>query len=312
MKTCPSCGYKNEEAALKCGICGGDLSGLKTDAAPGNIRGKIDFNLVFLGVLAIAIGVYFFVRREIPAAGTLKKNAAAERPFSNDGVIYTLEKMAALKFLGAEEKAAALAAFENPDEKVRAAGVKTAGAWLRAGIGDTAPLLARLTAALSDLSGPVRKEAAMETGLLIGLGVIKPAGVPGLETKVRAFMEDRSDLVKSAGYFLAAMAELSGLKGRLEYASGHEPLAMTRLYAACALAGLGSEEGARAVFRASLDPDANTRKEAVLCLAYTASPQAVPLLRKISASDTDFEVVDYAKFSLNLRKQLAIINNKPD
>ncbi|MBI4802832.1 MAG: HEAT repeat domain-containing protein [Elusimicrobia bacterium] len=312
MKTCPSCGYKNEDAGLKCGICGGDISGLKADAPSGDIRRKIDFDIVFLALLAAAIGVYFSVRRDLPAAGTHKKTPAAGSSFSNDGVIYTLEKMAALRFLGAEEKAATLAAFENLDEKVRAAGVKTAGAWLKARvIPDTAPFLARLMAALNDPAGPVRKEAAMETGLIIGFGIIKPAEAPDLEKKVRALMEDRSDIVKSAGYFLAAMSEMSGLKGRLEYAFRHEPAAMTRLYAACALAGLGSEEGALAVFRASLDPDANTRKEAVLCLAYTASPQAVPLLKKISASDTDFEAADYAKFSLNLRKQLAIINNKP-
>lgn len=312
MKTCKSCGYKNEDAGLRCGICGGDISGLAADAAPVPRSRKVGV-LIFLAVMLIYCATLYYYVSRFQERQTLKNNiAAAQKPFSNEGVIYTLEKMRALKFLGAEETAAALAALADPDEKVRAAGAKTAGAWLRAGIPGLSPLSERLLSALDDRSAQVRKEAAMEIGLLIGLGLMKPDQAPGLEKKVLVFMSDKSDIVRSAGYFLAAMAGMSGLKGRLEYAFSHEQAPMTRLYAACALAGFGSEEGSRAVFGAAQDPDANTRKEAVLCLAYAAGPQAVPRLVRISRADPDFEVADYAKFSLNLRKQLAIINNKPE
>lgn len=310
MKTCPSCAYKSEDAALKCGICGGDISALKREAAPRAARKKTNFDLGFLFLLLLAAGLYFGSRRGVPPAGRAASGPAA-KSFSNDGVVYTLDKMSALQFPGAEEKAAVLAAFGNADWKVRAAGAKTAGAWLRAGIPDIPRQRVELIMALRDVSGPVKKEAAMETGLLIGLGVMNGTDVPELEKQVRSFMEDSDAIVKSAGYFLAAMSGLSGLRGKLEHAFKYEPLPMTRLYAACALAGLGSEDGAQAVFRAAGDPDPEVRKEAALCLSYAATPKAVPLLRKISAEDADPETADNARFSLNLRKQLAIINNKP-
>lgn len=309
MKTCPSCGYKNGDGALKCEICGKDASGLKPDPAPPrNDPKKPDYDIWLLALLSLGAWVYFAYLSPAPAPKTA---AAPGKAFSNEGVIYTLDKMANLKLPGAEEKAAVLAAFDSADWKVRAAGAKTAGEWLRAGSADTALLLPRLISAMNDAYPAVKKEAVMEIGLLIGLGRIKTADVPELEKKAGAFADDPYDPLKSAGYFLAAMSGFSSLKSKLEYAFRHEPLPLTRLYAGCALAGLGSEEGARSVFKAAESPDVNIRKEAVLCLSYAATPAAVPLLKKIAASDPDFDVADNAKFSLNLRKQLAIINNKP-
>ncbi len=222
MRTCPSCGYKNGEPVLKCHICGKDLSGLKPEAPPRNEARKNGFDYLFLGLLLLVAGLYFAPRGTGPAARPVQKPSAAHA-FSDDGVIHTLEKLSLLKFPGAAERSAALAAFDNPDWKVRAAGARTAGSWLRAGVPGLASLQARLVSALNDASGPVKKEAAMETGFLIGLGLIRPSDLPEPGKTVRAFIDDSDDLVKSAGYFLAAMSGQSDLKGRLEFAAAHEP-----------------------------------------------------------------------------------------
>lgn len=172
MKTCASCGYKNADAALKCGICGYDVSGLKPDSPPPlKDPKKPDFDIWFLALLALVSWIYFAFPGKAPAS---RAGAAAPgTAFSNEGVIYTLHRMSNLKFPGAEERAAVPAAFDSGDWKVRAAGAKTAGEWLRAGAADTALLLPRLLSAMNDAYPAVKKEAVMETGLLIGKIFVK-------------------------------------------------------------------------------------------------------------------------------------------
>lgn len=312
MKTCPSCGYKNPGPGAACGICGKDLSGLTQDAPPAVAGGKAgwsDWGLIILGLASLTIGFYLALR-ETPAPRP-RSEPAAEKGFSNGGIVLTLEKMSALVLPGPREREAVEDSFASEDWKVRQAGVRAAGAWLRAGAPGAGRLKAKLGAALRDSAPAVKKEAGMEAGLLLGLGRLGSAELPRLEEEARAFMDDGDDGVKGAGYFLAAMGGLTGLKGRLLEASASEPLALTRLNAACALARFGSAEAAASVFRAAADPDPAVRMDAALCLSYTADPAAVPLLKKLAALDQDPGVAGNARFSLKLREQLAIINIGP-
>lgn len=308
MKRCPSCAYGNPGSAEKCHVCACPLAGVPERPDPQPEK-KAPHMPLAAGALLLCAGVFWLLQTYAWKPGEPAPAAADDASFSYDGVAYSLDKMAGLRFLPEEDKLNALPLLASPDGRVAEAAAKAAGAWARA---EEDPGLARrlfeaLLAAAATGHDGARRQAALEAGLLLAQGF--PGGPYGEKLRLAAgALAARPETeLRAAGYFLSAMAGRSDLVPQMRQTLLYDPSASAKLYAACALSRLGYPEGHERLASDAAGPDAWLRTEALSCLSYSASPDADRLLLAAARGVTDAAAAASAKSALILRKQLAII-----
>ncbi|MDD2804777.1 MAG: hypothetical protein PHV33_04425 [Elusimicrobiales bacterium] len=307
MKKCPACAYGNPGAAVKCAVCGRDLSAVPERPEPRPQKNSPQLPLAAAALLACA-GLFWLLQTYAWKPGE-PAPAADDENFAYEGVVYSLSRMADLRYLPAGDKRRALAHLASPDERAAMAAARAAGAWLR---GETDPVLSRelfeaLLAAAAGDRPAVRSQAALEAGMAAALGF--PAGPYAEKIRLAAggLARDSAPEQRAAGYFLFSMAGLEDYVPQMRQTLLYDPSSEAKLHAACALSRLGYAEGHERLAADAASPDAALRVEAFSCLSYSASPDAERLLRSAAADDLDTEAAQSAKSALILRKQLAII-----
>lgn len=315
MKPCPSCGYGNPDAGVKCGICAGDISAVPVKPEPAPVKKSTSPNLmVFAGLLLLACAALFFFMQNspwgkevLPESGDTA--ATDESSFSYEGVLYGLDKMTSLRFLPEAERRRVPALLSSPDDKVAYAAAKLTGAWSRA---ETDERLRRLwfetlLEAASSGRPVVRRQAALEAGFAAALGFpIRPYLGQVRRAAAGLAAQNETDL-KGAGFFLSSMSGLDDLAGQMSETLLHDPSLNARLYAACSLSRLGRKDGHDYLSAAASGKDPEIKSEALSCLSYSASPEAERLLLSSSNDRFDETSAKAAKRGLILREQLAII-----
>ncbi len=315
MKTCPSCGYGNPDAGLKCGICAQDIAGVPAKAAAIPENNLNSSNLMVLaGLLLLLCGALFYFMQNSPwKQETLTESGedavTDENSFSYEGVLYSLDKMKELRFLPEADRRRALPLFSSSDDRVAIAAVKAAGAWARA---EKEEALGRLwfeTLLETASSGrpAVRRQAALEAGFAAALGFPVSPYVERVRRAAAGLVAQKEEGLREAGFLLSAMAGLEDFTGEMRETLSSDPSSSARLYAACALSRLGLGEGHRYLSRVVSGADSAIRNEALTCLSYSASPEAERLLLSASKDAFDGAAAEAAKRGLLLRKQLAII-----
>jgi hypothetical protein len=161
VKKCPACGYANSGDA-SCGVCGRDISSVSP--LP-EVRAKKDRAMPLLAaVLLLCCLAAFFVTGG-PGRGNSARegeNFSDEASFGYEGVIYSLDRMAELKFLPQEDRLRTLPLLNSRDERVACAAVRAAGRWARSGARDAAVFVEALRAAAKTGPEACRALAAAE------------------------------------------------------------------------------------------------------------------------------------------------------
>lgn len=306
MKKCPACGYGNPADRLNCAVCGRDLGGVRAAALPVPQKGGPNYMLVS-GLILLACAALFYALQTYAWKGGAA--AAEEARFSYEGVVYSLEKLAGLRYLPAEDKKRVLPLLASSDERVAFAAAKAVGAWSR---GEADGGLRRLwLQSLLDASGSgpssARRQAALEAGFTLAL-----SSAPGQYREqvlaASAALVARSEMeLRASGFFLSAMAGLAEFVPQMKQALEYDPSYSAKLYAACALSRLGYAEGHAYLDKTVSGGSSPLRGEALACLAYSASPDAENLLTAASADGLDPAAAGSARTALMFREQLAII-----
>jgi hypothetical protein len=310
MRRCPGCGYDNPGGALKCGVCGGDVSGVPEAPRPEK-RTEPDL-LPAVGLLLLFCAGFFYLYqhapwRRAPAPSTGEDAATDEASFSYDGVVYSLDRMRELRFLPREDKLRVPPLLQSRDDLTAFSAASALGQWAReASEGEDRRrwFEALLKAAASGRTVP-RRQAAMEAAYDIAYGLDTAPYAGELRAVAGGLVNSGDADLQHAGYFLAAMAGLEEYGERMEKTLLYDPSREARLYAACGLARLGRPSGHAflAGLAAGADPELSAR--AFDCLAYSSAPETAPYLSSLAAGRG--ELADPAKRTLMSRKQLAII-----
>lgn len=315
MKKCPSCGYGNPDAGLKCGICARDITAVAVVSEPVVVEESGRPGLMVLaGLLLLLCGaLYFFIeyspwKKEAPVASG--ENAITdENSFTYEGVLYALDKMSSLNFLTEGDKRRVPPLLSSPDDKVAHSAATLIGAWSRA---ETDEALGRfwfetLLGAAATGRPAARKQAALEAGVTIALGFPVSPYLEQVKRTAAGLVSQTDTELKAAGFFLSSMAGMEDFAGQMRETLLYDPSSSSKLYAACALSRLGRTEGHDYLSKAALGADPTLRSEALTCLSYSASPEAERLLLSASKDDFDAASAEVAKRGIKLRKQLAII-----
>ncbi len=305
MKTCPSCGYVNANGAARCGICARDISAVPVvePPRPRDERGMAAAAAVLAGCALLAAGIFLLQK---PAGRPAPSSDDA--PFDNAGTLYSLEQMRTLKFLPPADKEKAAALAYSPDEDVAFAAVKLAGDWSRASLSgaEARGWFSVLLSAARGTRGPVSAQAAREAGLEAASGLV-PAPYPDeLRLTVSSMTASGDKDTRSAGFFLASVCGLGDYAAVMLDALRGDASGRARMYAACALAGLGRREGYDHLVSLVSHRDPELQDDAVSCLAYSRVDGTEPFLRAALAGDNP-ELAPYARSALKLREQLGII-----
>lgn len=307
MKKCPACGYGNPAGRLNCAVCGRDLGGVRAEIPPAPQKGP-NYMLVS-GLILLACAALFYALQKYAWKEGAPAAADEEAQFSYEGVVYSLEKLAGLRYLPAEEKKRVLPLLKSADEKSAFAAAKAVGAWSRSEPdGELSRLwLESLLDASGSGSAAVRRQAALEAGFALAL-----SSAPG-QFRERALAASAALVaggeleLRASGFFLSSMAGLSDFVPQMKRDLDYDPSYSARLYAACALSRLGYAEGHAYLDKTVSGGDSALRVEALACLAYSASPDAENLLASAAADGLDPAAAASAKTALMFRKQLAII-----
>ena len=293
MKPCPSCCYGNPDTGVKCAICGGDISrvAVKTERPPE----KESWTLIGVGLLLICCGaVFFFTQRptgkdQVPK--TVGSGLSDEAAFDYGGVLSSLSELERLRFLPREEKTRVAALAASQDDRVGHAAVKLLGKWAR---GDDEPADRRAwfeTLLKSAASGhaAVRRQAAFEAGASAAEGFPFKSYLPEIKKISAALISETDERLQASGFFLAAMAGLDEFADEMRRVFALYPSGVPKIYASCALARLGDEEGLKYLLEASSRPGGELRPEAESCLGYAAAvgmppPERLPLFPKTAGS----------------------------
>ena len=311
MKKCPSCAYVNRGPGDKCGICGRDLAGVQPlpEEQPRRRRSASDLapGLILLACGAFALYHGLHRRAAAPAAAAPEKRG--DIVFSaNGGAVYSLEKLSAQRYLPAADKLEVLRLMRSGRENVAFAAVRAAAALLLAERDDGLKkgFFEGLLKAAASAPPAARRQAALETGFAVAMGFPAAPYADRLRETAAALAAEKDAELAGAGFQLAALAGQAGLEPRMrEVLSGPDPKG--RLYAACALSRLGDQAGYAALRSILNGGEDGYQLEAVGCLAYSASPEAEPLLRKLAKDEPGRPGLETAKNALIVRKQLAII-----
>lgn len=307
MKKCPACGYGNPADRLNCAVCGRDLAGVKAAVLPAPQKGP---NYMLLsGLILLACAALFYALQNYAWKQAAPAAAVEEAQFSYEGVVYSLAKMAELRYLPAEDKKRALPLLASSEEKAAFAAARAVGAWSRS---EPDGELRRLwLESLLNASGSgvasVRRQAALEAGFTLAL-----SSVPG-QYRERALAASAALVaggepeLRASGFFLSSMAGLADFVPQMKRALDYDPSYSEKLYAACALSRLGCAEGHAYLDKVVSGGDSALRVEALACLAYSASPDAENLLAAAAADGLDPAAAASAKTALMFREQLAII-----
>lgn len=306
MKQCPACGYGNPADRPHCAVCGRDLGGVPAAALPAPQKGPN--YMLASGLILLACAALFYALQNYAWKGGAPAAAAEEERFSYEGVVYSLDKLAGLRYLPAADKKRVLPLLASSDEKAAFAAAKTVGAWSRGEAdGELRRLwLESLLAASASGRPSARRQAALEAGFTLAL-----SSVPGqYREQVLAASADlvaRSEMeLRASGFFLSAMAGLADFVPQMKRALEQDS-SYGALYAACALSRLGYAEGHAYLDKTVSGGSSALRGEALACLAYSASPDAENLLTAASADGLDPAAAGSAKTALMFREQLAII-----
>lgn len=311
MRVCPSCGYGNGAAALKCGICGRDISAVPVLAPPP--EKKEAWLMTAAGLLVLFCGLFFFLYQNFPRTAGQPADvvdaAEGEDSFNNyDGVVYSLEKMRALRFLPGTDKLRVPPLLLSREERVALAAAATLGAWARedALAADRELWFEALLKGARSALPAARRQAALAAGYAAGYG-LDPAPYAGQIREVSAGLIAAGDAeLVNAGYFLAAMGGLEDFSGAMEKTLLYDPAREDKFYAACALARLNRPEGHSYLAGLIAGADPGFRSRAFECLAYSAAAETPAYLAALAGKGGG-ELAEGAKSTLMLRKQLAII-----
>ena len=304
MKKCPFCAYRNEDAAAACGICGAPLAGVKPEAPPPAPRRRPGVLPLLAGWALLACA--FFLYRRAPAPKPVPSPADG---FTYEGVLASVTEMKKLRYLPHADRASLIPLLSSPDDKVAVETARALGPWARS---SEDPARRRefseaLAAAAENGSRAVRRQAAVEAGLTIAFGFDPAPYLPRLRRAAESLSADGNEELNAAGFFLASMAGFTDLAPRLETILSGSHSGYQRLHAACALGRFGSRAGNAYLLRAA--SGAEFGDEAMICLAYSSSPEALPFLERVAAGGQGSRAAGSAKIALTLRKQLAIINH---
>jgi len=315
MKKCPSCGYGNPDAGAKCGICAKDITSVPVKPDP--VREKESSRpslMVLSGLLLLLCGALVFFMENSPwkkeAPLQSGENAFTdENSFTYEGVLYGLDKMSAMRFLPEADKRRVLPLLSSPEDKVAFAAAKLVGGWARS---EADGALRRLWfEALLDAASSgrpvVRRQAALEAGFAAAFGFPVQPYLERVKKAAAGLAAQKDEELVSAGFFLSSMAGLEDLSGQMSRTLSSDPSSSAKLYAACSLSRLGHAEGHAYVLQAAAGNDPDLRSEALLCLSYSASPEAGRLLLSASKDNFDAASAEAAKRGTKLREQLAII-----
>ncbi|MDD5210258.1 MAG: HEAT repeat domain-containing protein [Elusimicrobiales bacterium] len=315
MKKCPSCGYGNPDTGAKCGICSKDITAvrIKSDPVQEKESGRPSL-MVLSGLLLLLCGAVVFFMENSPwkKEAPLQSGEDAftdENSFTYEGVLYGLDKMAAMRFLPEADKRRVLPLLSSPEDKVAYAAAKLLGEWSRS---DTDAALRRLwfealLGAVSTGRPVVRRQAALEAGFAAAFGFPVQPYLERVRQAAAGLAAQKEPELKAAGFFLSSMAGLEDLSGLMSETLLSDPSTSAKLYAACSLSRLGHAEGHAYILQAAAGKDPDLRSEALFCLSYSASPEAGRLLLSASKDSFDAASAEAAKRGIKLREQLAII-----
>ncbi|MEI7527770.1 MAG: hypothetical protein WCK76_02395 [Elusimicrobiota bacterium] len=307
MKVCPGCSYPNADQAEKCHVCGGSLSGAAvTVPVPDKTNYGKGWLLLFSGMLLLTCAMFCF--RAPPAVPGRGPVLSPESAFNYSGVLASLRKMKTLRFLPLKDRRGAAELLYSPDEKVGAAAAELAGEWARFSAEPAArdEFFRALLKAAAGGRGAARRQAAMEAGVSALYSRRFAPYAPEMRRTVAGLMREKDEGLNAAGFFLASMAGFSDLVPELDRILAAAPSPYLKLYAACALSRLGGEAGHKYLFSAAL-AGGQPGIEAVSCLSYSVSPEAMLFLEKAAAGAIGPQAAVPARNALILRKQLAII-----
>lgn len=308
MKHCPKCHYDNADCSVKCEICQGAVSEVAiVNVVAHKKSGGTAWVLMLIGLILFGCGVFFIPGPPRAPGSTVQLLQGTG--FTYAGVLYSLEKMKGLRFLPLESKRSVIALLYSPEEKVGLAAAELVGSWSRlsAEPGQRGEFFEALLKAAAESHGAARRQAAMEMGLSAAYGFPFAAYASEMRKLVAGLMKETDERLNAAGFFLAAMAGFSEYMPELENIILVAPSPFLKVYAACALSRLGGQVGHKYLFSIALT-ESEFGKEAMSCLSYSASPEALPFLEKAAAGKPGAKSVGQAKIALTWRKQLAIIN----
>ena len=112
MKQCPACGYGNPADRLNCAVCGLGLGGVRAKELPAPQKGPN--YMLASGLILLACAALFYVLQNYAWKGEAPAGAAEEARFSYEGTVYSLEKLAGLRYLPAEDKKRVLPLLASP------------------------------------------------------------------------------------------------------------------------------------------------------------------------------------------------------
>ncbi len=310
MKTCPSCGYGNPDQDQKCGICAKDLSAIPAKAAAKPQTGS--GLMLGAGLLLLACGALYFITSSVakpPARASANTYFLDEASFSYDGTLYALDKMGSLRFLPAADRHRILPLLTSPDDRVARAAAKLTGAWARSSenSAEAKVLFEALLRTAASGSRIARRAAAFQASLVAESGFPIAPYLAEIRRVSASLMATREAELTAAGFLLASAAGVEDFSREMLDTLRSDPSSGARLYAACGLARLGSEEGGRHLIKLASGGDSELRSEAFSCLTYAFDPETGPFLTA-AARGGDPDLAERAKMALILRKQLAIIN----
>lgn len=310
MKKCPACGYPNPAAAPKCAVCCGDLSGVR--ASPPPQKERTPDLLPAAGLLLAFCAAFFFLYQnfpsvEAPAPVTGEDAASDEASFDSGGVLYSLDRLRAMRFLPEGDKTRVLRLLGGHDESVALAAAKVLGEWARDAADDDdrrrwfEPLLEAVFKA-----GPsVRRQAAVEAGSALLYGLDPAPYAEKIKRASGGLVAEGDGEALRAGFFLASMAGLEEFSAQMDHTLLYDPSREAKLYAACSLARLGRPAAHSYLAGVIGSGDPELREKAFDCLRYSSAPETPSYLSALARGRGEFS--GRAKRALMLHKQLAII-----
>ena len=212
MRVCPSCGYGSPDAAARCGVCGGDVSGVAPVPAPAAPAGAGPA-LVAAGLLALLCAAAAFALWPRlfpePAPAPSYDEVRYGTAFSYDGVRASVARLGEQRFLPPGDKLRALRLLESPDPKVAEGAAGLAGLWLReaGGLAAGAPFMEALLKAAAGGAPGQRRRAAQELARSLAAGCPAAPYLSRIKAVSDALSAEGDPALASAGVALAEAAK---------------------------------------------------------------------------------------------------------
>lgn len=314
MKECPYCGYKNADNALHCDICHADLISVRP------LQKKKIHKKNFISLIQIFVGIFFICAAAYvlypdrflkPRSNPAKVPDVKKLGYDVSSVIESLEKMGNIKFIGQEEKESILSlATNSTNALVRAASIRILGTWVRNREEESSEFVKKIVESFKDSNPAVRAESAWQIGLILLTKTAVPGIIQDIKDEISILLNDTDESVRVNAVFLAAMTKDALWLPEFKRLFKNDISNTVKFQSVCSLAYFGDSKAIESVLKACTDANMEIRKKAIFCLAYINAKDSERILKTVIDSDSDKSVRNFAKFSLNFREQLAIINNK--